>query len=125
MSSRATWDSTGLPDRLVTTAGAATLDERRYRWDDAGQLIGVEATAARGKRDIAYTLDALGRLQSSVRSDGRRVEYEMDSAGNRTLVRVDGKDGRYTSGPGHQPVHRDTDRPAHVRRQREPADRHR
>ncbi len=47
VSSRATWDSAGLPERLVTAAGAATLDERRYRWDDVGQLIGVEVTDAR------------------------------------------------------------------------------
>ena len=34
------------------------------------------------------------------RSDGRRVEYELDPAGNRTLVRVDGKEGRYSLGGG-------------------------
>jgi RHS repeat-associated protein len=95
--SRATWNRAGLPDRLVTTTRAATLDERRYRWDEAGQLTGVEVTDTRGKRSVSYTLDVLGRLRASARSDGRRVEYELDPAGNRNLVRVDGKDGRYTT----------------------------
>ncbi|HEY6648655.1 MAG TPA: RHS repeat-associated core domain-containing protein [Mycobacterium sp.] len=93
----ATWDSAGLPERLVTKSRTGTLDERRYRWDGAGRLTGVEINDARGKRTVSYKVDALGRLRSSVRSDGRRVEYGLDPAGNRTLVRVDGKERRYTT----------------------------
>lgn len=93
----ATWDPAGLPDRLVTATPTAVLDERHYRWDAAGRLTGVETTDTQGTRTVTYGLDAMGRLRSSARSDGSLREYELDPAGNRTAIRVDGEEQRYTT----------------------------
>ena len=43
-------------------------------------------------------MDSLDRLRASATSDGRRVEYGLDPAGNRTVVRVNGQEGRYSLG---------------------------
>lgn len=94
--STAALNEAGLPERLVTASGATILDERRYRWDESGNLVGVEVQDSRGKRSISYMLDSLGRLHRSSTSTDQDVEYELDPAGNRTLVRMDGGAGRYS-----------------------------
>src|SRR5688572_28226093 len=39
----------GLPERLVTAAGGSLLDERRYRWDESANVIGVDVRGPRGE----------------------------------------------------------------------------
>jgi RHS repeat-associated protein len=90
------WNSAGLPERLVTAAGKDTLDVRRYRWDESANVTGIEISDSHGRRSVSYTVDSLDRLRASATSEGRRVEYGLDPAGNRTVVRVDGKAGRYS-----------------------------
>jgi RHS repeat-associated protein len=94
------WNSTGLPERLVTVAGENVLDERRYRWDASANVVGIEITDAQGRHDVSYTIDSLDRLRASATGEGRRVEYGLDPAGNRTVVRVDDVDGRYSLANG-------------------------
>ena len=93
------WNSVGLPERLVTMAGQDILDERRYRWDASANVTGIEITDAHGRHDVSYTVDSLDRLRASATSEGRRVEYGLDPAGNRIVVRVDDEEGRYSLRP--------------------------
>ena len=76
--------------------------------------------------DVAYTMDALDRLRASATSEGRQVEYGLDPAGNRTVVRVDGEEGHYSMGNGADRVTNrysdDPGGPANLRRQWESAD---
>ena len=91
------WNSVGLPERLVTMAGQDILDERRYRWDASANVTGIEITDAHGRHDVSFTVDSLDRLRASATSEGRRVEYGLDPAGNRIVVRIDDEEGRYSA----------------------------
>lgn len=89
------WDAAGLPAYYqVATNAEGTLDERRYRWDAAGNLTGVQESDG---HSISYTADVLGRLRTSQRSGGPAVRYGLDAAGNRTELTADDATGRYTS----------------------------
>lgn len=102
VTSTVNWTAAGLPETLRTVAtseaGSTVLADRRYRWDAAGNVVGVDVRDATGTRSVSHTLDPFGRLRRSSTSDGRRVEYDLDPAGNRTALRVNGKEGRHTMG---------------------------
>jgi len=101
------YDAAGNRVAVETPAGkvAASYDDRdrlqswgesKYTFRADGQLASLTA----GKATTSYTFDDFGALQAATLSDGRKVEYVVDAAGNRIAKKVDGTlvDG-YLYGP--------------------------
>lgn len=58
----------------------------RYGWTALATLLTFAMVQAGSAANVTYTYDALGRLQSVIRSDGSSTTYNLDAAGNRTSV---------------------------------------
>ncbi len=63
-------------------------DDRAYDYDRVGNLKSVVETGKVGKADVAYTYDALNRVETE-RSGGILHRYRYDLAGNRLRVVYD------------------------------------